>query len=347
MQVTGPLVRFKIIPLFIFLIVFSNLSYSQKFPDKLVHNLLKQGIQNIVNQKFDEAKINFKQLDKIHKDLPLGKIYLAATEIAESFDYEKPYDHTLITKYLEDAKKISKRRIQEDKNDIWNNYFIALAEGYSAYYEALNGNWLSAFSDGLNSVSAFDKCLTIDENFYESLIAIGTYKFWRSKKIEFIDWLPFINDEKEIGIDLLKRASQYSDYNSYLAVHSLIWIYIEQKDFLEAAKLAEKALNDYPQSRIFKWGLARAYEEIDSDKAVKIYKEILSSYPQSLKSNKVNVVTLKHLIAQQLVKLKMYDEAIQLCDEILSINGFSDFERERLGNRIDRVRELKASLSLK
>jgi len=104
------------------------------------------------------------------------------------------------------------------------------------------------------------------------------------------------------------------------------------------------ALKSHPQSRIFKWGLARSYENIDPVKSVLLYKEILNSYPKNLKSNKINEVTLKHIIAQQLIKINKKEEAIIICNEILSINGYSKFELDKVNDRLDRVRNLKQDL---
>ena len=332
--------------IFFFLVTLILLSRAnaQVYPDKSVHNILKSGIGSIVNQRYDEAEKLFDQLDKTRKDIPLGKIYLAAVSIARSYDYEQPFDHKLITKNLEGAKKISERLINKDEKNIWNHYFLALTEGYIAYYNALRENWLQAFSTGLSSVSSFEDCLEMDKNFYEALIAIGSYKFWKSKKTEFINWLPFIDDEKDLGIQYLKDAIKYSGYNSHLAINSLVWIDIEQENFNEAIKVAELALKNHPQSRIFKWGLARAYESIDPQKSIELYKEVLSSYPKDLKSNKINEVTLKHLIAQQLVKIDKKDEALKLCNEILAIKDYSDYELEKVNNRLERVRQLRKEL---
>jgi len=333
----------KILLLLLFFI-FLPKNFGQVYPDKSVHKILKSGINLIIDQKYDEAEKLFDQLDKTRKDIPLGKIYLAAVHIARSYDYEEPYDHEQIAKYLEGAKKISERLLKLDEKNIWNNYFFALTEGYIAYYDALCESWLQAFSTGLNSVSVFESCLEIDKNFYESFIAIGSFKFWKSKKTEFINWLPFIDDEKVLGIKYLKNAIKYSGYSSHLAIHSLVWIYIEQKEFEEAIKVAELALKDHPQSRIFKWGLARSYEYIDPAKSVSLYKEILNSYPKSLKSNKINEVTLKHIVAQQLVKMNKKEEALSTCNEILSINGYSKYELDKIGDRLDRVMDLKQDL---
>lgn len=333
----------KIIILSLFLLFFPK-NFAQVYPDNSIHKILKSGINLIIDQKYDQAEKLFDQLDKTRKDIPLGKIYLAAVHIAKAYDYEEPYDHELITKYLEGAKKISERLLKIDKKNIWNNYFFALTEGYIAYYDALRESWLQAFSTGLSSVSAFEDCIEIDNKFYESYIALGSYKFWKSKKTEFINWLPFIDDEKELGIKYLQNAIKYSGYNSHLAIHSLIWIYIEQKDFEEAIKVAQLALRDHPQSRIFKWGLARSYENMDPVKSISLYQEILNSYPSSLKSNKINEVTLKHIIAQQLVKINKIEEAIIICEEILSINGYSKYESDKLNNRLERVSSLRQEL---
>ena len=342
------LVRFKLKTIILLLLLINSINtYAQVYPDKSIHKILKAGIQFIIDQKYNDAEKLFDQLDKSRKDLPLGKIYLAATQIAKSYDYGEQFDDDLITKYLDGAKKTSERLLKTDDKNIWYNYFLALTIGYSAYYDALNHDWLPAFSTGLSSVSAFEYCLELDNNFYESLIAIGSYKFWRSKKTEFLSWLPFVPDEKDLGIEYLQKAIKHSGYNSHLAVHSLIWIYIDQEENQKAIKIAEAALLNNPQSRIFKWDLARAYENVNSEKSAKLYSEVLDSYPKDLESNKINVVTLKHLIAQQFVKIGKRAEALKLCEEILSIKGYNSFELDKLRERLTRVINLKIELQLK
>ena len=348
MLVTGRLVHSNFKALLLIILLFSSFeNYSQVYPDTSVHRMLKAGINLIIDQKYDKAEKLFNHLDKSRKDLPLGKIYLAAVSIAKSYDYGEPYNDELINGYLDDTKVISEKLLEKDSRNIWNNYFLALTEGYLAYYKALQQSWLKAFSTGLSSVSTFEQCLDLDNNFYEALIAIGSYKFWKSRKTEFLSWLPFFEDEKDLGINYLQRAVKYSGYNSHLAIHSLIWIYIEQKDFEAAIKVAESALKEHPESRIFKWGLARAYEDIDPVRSIELYNEILNSYPAKLKSNKINEITLKHIIAQQYVKINKIDKALSICEDILSIKDLTPYELDKVGERIDRVRSLKEELKTK
>ena len=234
-----------------------------------------------------------------------------------------------------------------DEDNIWYRYFYALSEGYISYYEAIEGSWFSALSTGINSISEFEETLVEDENFYEAYIAIGTFEYWKSRKLEFMDWLSFTNDTKNIGIDRLIVAIDSSSYNSHLAIISLIWIYIDQKKYEEAIKVSEKALSEFPQSRTFKWGLARAYEEKNPQKAIELYLEILQSYPDLLKQNYKNEITLKHLIAQQYAKLGDKEKALKYCNEILSIKNIPPKTLDDLSDRLERVKSLKKDLSKK
>lgn len=343
MLVTELLEHFR--KIFFFFLLFSVTLASQSFPDKKVDELLRKGIDKIITQQYDEAKKIFTELDLIRNDLPVGKIYLAATEIAKSYDYEIPYDHNLITNYLESAKSVAKKLSEQDKKNIWNKYLFALSEGYIAYYDAIRGSWLQAISTGLNSISLFEDILETDSSFHDAYIAIGTFKYWKSAKTEFLNWLPFIDDERDLGIKYLSFAVNNSSYNYHLAVNSLIWIYIDEERYGDAVELARKALNKYPESRIFRWGLARALENIDTQKSIKEYFHILNTYPDSLKSNKINEITLKHIIAQQYYKIGNKSEAKKLCEEILRIRNLSEFEKEKLEKRLKRVRSLYNELN--
>lgn len=318
--------------------------YSQSYPNGRVDSLLKAGISQIINQDYSGAAVFINSLNKEFPHLPLGKIYLAAIKIAEAYDYAEEFDDQFIVTNLESAKQQSEDLFEKNPDDIWYRYFYALSEGYLAYYDAINGSWLSAVSTGVNSISEFEKILGQDKKFYEAYIAIGTFEYWKSRKMEFIDWMPFTSDSRKNGIERLRIAIDSSSYNSYLAINSLIWIYIDQKDFDAAIRTAGNALIKYPGSRSFKWGMARAFEEIEPRTAIKLYAEILDSYPKWKKSNRINEITLKHLIAQQYVKLGDEKTALGLCNEILNTKDLSGYAREVLENRLERVEQLRNDL---
>ena len=344
-QETEHLVHYKTF-LFYSLFFFSQQTgFAQDFPEPRVDALLKDGIIHIINQDYQGAKIFFKALDDEYSNLPFGKIYLAAVSIAESYDYAEEFDSDFIYNNLEEAKDQSLNLLNEDEKNIWYNYFYALSEGYIAYFNAINESWLSAVSTGLNSISAFEDCLEINPAFYESYIAIGTFEYWKSRKSEALSWLPFIDDNKSYGIERLITAIDSSSYNTYLAINSLIWIYIDQENYHAAIQTAEKALIAFPESRLFKWGLARAYEDVNPEHSIEIYFQILNSYPKFRESNQVNETILKHLIAQQFVTIGNEQKVIELCQEILREGNIPKSSVEILEDRLERVEELLHQLT--
>ena len=346
MPETELLERFKYYLLFSIIFICSDLS-AQNYPNANVDSLLKNGIQQIVKQEYSLASDFFNKLNKEYPSLPLGKIYLAAIKITEAYDYGEDFDEVFILDNLESARLQSNDLMKIDQQNIWYRYFYALSEGYLSYYKAINGDWISALTTGVNSISEFEGILNYNKKFYEAYIAIGTFEYWKSSKLEILSWLPFSHDTKSVGIDLLKMAIDSASYNAHLAINSLIWIYIDQKNYTEAIKTAEKALNDFPDSRTFKWGLARAYEESNPLQAVKLYKEILKSYPILKNGNYKNKITLNHLIAQQFAKLGDKKEAIKYCDEILSMKNIPEKVLDELSERMERVKELKKELTFK
>lgn len=335
------MVRYSIL---VFLLFLQNAIFAQKYPDSRADELLSSGIENIINQQYAQAEGKFRSLTGSYPELPLGNLYLAAVSIARSADYGEPFDDNYINSHLESASRISRKNLKEDEGNIWNIYCSSLITGFKAYYQALRENYLGAFSNGLSAISGFEDCLRKDSSFYEALGAIGTYKYWRSRKTGFLNWLPFIKDEREEGVRLLKQAVEHQTYNYYLLVNSLVWIYISNNQYSRAVNLSQKVLDRYPGSRYFRWGLARAYENIDKRKSIEVYREILESIYKLPGNNHLNEIILKHKMAMQYARLGEKSRAAALCDEILSIRGLSPFVKKELGNRLERVKNLRQEL---
>ncbi len=345
MRETEHLVLFKLKYYVLFLICFPSFAAAQTYPNRTVDSLLKSGIDQIINQNYDSARLDFTRLNNEFPGIPLGKIYLAALDISESFDKSVPLNEDSVQSKLDSAEEQAKELVDKDENNEWNHYFLALAEGYYAYFRAAQRSWVNAYFNAVSSVNDFEKCLKINPKFYEAYIAVGIYKFWKSRKTEFLSWLPFVSNEEDEGIKDIHFAIKHPSYNTYLAVSSLMWIYIDQKKYNDAVTIADSALAKYPGSRFFKWGLARAYEGIDVRKAIPIYKEILDGFLKRKVPNRYYEIVLMHIIAQQYHKLNEDKKALELCDKILSYKDISPFVRERLGKRLERVRELKEELS--
>ena len=336
MQGIELLVRFSLIFLFC-----NSLIPGQIYPVKEVDSLLKAGIEKIILQDYPEAEKVFLSLNSNYPNLPFGEIFLAANEITRAIDYAEDMQEDFVDSLLESATEKTDLLLQEDDENLWNNYFEALIYGYKAYYHSISGNLVSAFADGVLSLRSFQKCLELNENFHEAYIALGTYNYWKSAQSKFFLWLPFVKDYREDGIELLERSIRSFSYHEHLAAFSLIWIYIDYGQSEKGVNLAEKMLGQYPESRFFRWALARAYQDIDKEKAIDVFKEILISVETLPNDNGFNKIVLKHKIAMLYFELGNYEKVLDLCNEVLDISLNSVELRERLSDRLDRVKELK------
>jgi len=342
--VTEHSVRFNAGIILFIIICFSMRVFPQRYPDPQVDSLIESGIHELINQDYAGAKNTFNSLDRNFPSLPAGKIFIAAADIAKSIDYSENISGSTFGDRLSDAQQKARTLLEKNPDNVWYRYFLALAEGYISYYDALNGSWLSAFSKGLGAVSDFNACLKLKPDFYDAYTAVGTYRYWRSRKTSFLNWLPFVGNDEEEGIKDLKLAIDHKTYHRYIAMNSLLWIYIDQKKYRDAKAIAEKALKDYPDSRQFKWGLARAYEGIDLGKSILIYSDILNSYKSIKGINRCNEITLMHIIAQIYNRSGEKEKALNECNEILSITDLTEYEKDKLDSRLDRVKQLKNEL---
>lgn len=334
---TEHLVRSKFL---LILIIISTSLPAQTYPDYMVNYLLNSGIDNILSQNYDEALKKFKALDEEYPSIPLGKIFQSAVLITKSVDYNDFKDDRIIYQLLASAEDQADSLINFNNSNVWNHYFKALAVGYHSYFSALKSDYFEAFSTALTSLEHFEICLELDSLFYESYTALGSYFYWKSAKTEFLSWLPFFEDDTELGINYLKEAVENSTYHKHLAANSLIWIYIDGGNYNDAVLIAESFLKKYPDSRFFLEGAARAYEEIDKNKAVEYYSKMIESLPENVQSVVINRIILLHKIAMQYEKLNNGQKVLALCNEILSIK-IDEENMSKLEERLDRVEQLK------
>jgi tetratricopeptide (TPR) repeat protein len=319
--------------------------FPQELPDKEKNENLLCGINFIINQNYKAAEAEFADLKKKEPNFPLWYVYYAASKITMAYDYGCNPDDKEIENNLNKALELSENLCEKDGNNIWNIYSRALSKGYLAYYHGLNESWFKAVKYGLGSVDDFETCLKKNPRFYDAYVGAGIFKYWKSRKSEFMSWLPIFGNQKEEGIINLFQAVKRNSYNSYIACYNLIWIMIEEEKYKEAADIALQALKKSPETRLFKWGYARACEAFDVKKAVEVYDEILESLLREGVSNHYKEVILKYTIARNLQKTGDKKRALKLCDEILQIRGMDSVTAKKLEDRIKKVKELKKELN--
>jgi hypothetical protein len=298
----------------------------------------------ILNEEYlaaDSLTVIFKQ---DFPNLAFPYIYAAANEIAKDYNNRIKLNNIKVYAALSKAENIADSLLELHDSTLWNFYQKALVFGYWAYFEGLKGNYFSAYDYGQNSLSYFDKCLDIDSTFSDALIAKGIYDYWISDKLS---WFPLISDKREQAISTLKSAVKRNSYHQNLGISQLFWILVNEKQFTEARNLIASESEKYPRNRYLLQAYANVERKFDLSHALSLYVKALSLTKQMPHYNRIYEVIIYHKIAMIKVSLNENDEALDICNKILSINDWSSWELENLSDRLEKIRELKKTLRLK
>lgn len=326
----------QLLIIFFSVILLSGKISAQNYPNERIHELIQKGINALTEENFSEAKLSFEKIKAEFPANPIGDIYLAATEISLSYDFGFPYRQEYIIARLESAQNLFQNENLR-MPEVWKNYFWATLKTYKAYYFYLTDDWIGALTTGLSALSYLEDCIELDKNFHEAKMGLGIYKYWKSKKTE---WIPFFSNEMEEGIALIKEASEKMSYNKALALHSLFWIYLEEKKYSSATQVAAKGVELYPNSSYAFFMYGRSMEASEKKKALTAFSKSLELLQtKTIKSN-YRTIFIKYKLAELNNALGNRSEMKKYCSEILAVKNLTDHEKKLLKNVLLKVNNL-------
>jgi tetratricopeptide (TPR) repeat protein len=237
------------------------------------HSLVVAGIDFILKQEYDRADSLFHIVTNRYPDHPVGYLYRAAVMQAYNIDFDVPIEQEKFDSLLMLGKSTAEKIFSP-----WSGYFLGTADGYDAYERVERGDWFGGVRKGMSSASKFEEIIEKDSSFYDAYVGIGTYYYWRSRKTEFLRWLPFVKDDRELGIRMLIVGAERSEYNRFAAISALIAIYLDSESYKQAEEWSRRGLNYYPKNRIFLWGLATSLDRQNrAEEAVSAYSTLLEN----------------------------------------------------------------------
>lgn len=330
---------------FFWILLFSSFLFPQKFPDPAVDKVFREGITLALNGDYEEAKILLENPDFKNSKFPFYEILSAASEIGISYDYALPANNKLIHSYLDEASRKLKKITSDQNSILWIHYCSGLISGYRAILYAYNSEWISFINTGLDAVSYYEKCIAIDPEFGDAYASIGAFKFWRSEKLSFLNWMPFVDDERELGKSMLEKARKAGTYHSYFIYKNLFDIYYLREEYKKAREVLNEAIAKYPKSRMFQYDLARFLGREKPLDAIKVLQQIMNSFDPAKVKNRINELRIKGRMVNLYNKAGQKDKARALADEILSARNLSDYELSKLERSIERVKEIREELN--
>ncbi len=251
-------------------------------PEARMHALAMQGIDLTWRQKYHDADSVFRVMTRDFPNHPAGYAYRAGVMQTKAVDHELLVDEgrfdSLITLSKEKAKLLIEAGGDESK---WGYFFLATAEGCDSYARVYRGDWMTGALRGIASSSALIEILARDSLLYDAYAGLGGFYYWRSRKTEFFNWLPFVGDDRPKAYSLLGKTVEHGVYNRYTALSMLAAIYNDAGSYEKAVECAETGLARYPENQVFLWGLTSALEKLGRSKeAISAYSRLVHSLQQ-------------------------------------------------------------------
>lgn len=269
------------------------------WPPLGVDELVQRGIALTVNHQYREAQACFDSLATNWPTDPAGPFFQAALLHSRMLDYETDQGAEEFAALAEQATVMASRRIAANPSDAWAYFFRGAARGYRAFHAAREGRYLSAWQAGQACLSDLEEAVRLDSSLADAYLGIGSYKYWRGKLLRYLSWLPFIPEEREEGIRLIRKAIEKGRYSRFTGLSDLAWVLIDAGRLDDALDCAHEGLALCPQSRFFLWPVAEAYfKKHDYRKATEWYERLLISLLQEPENNHYNEIVCRLRLAR-------------------------------------------------
>ncbi len=312
-------------------------------PEQELHDTLLRGIDLTMKQDYPEARALFQSVTKNYPDNPAGYLYLAGTMQAEYSDYENTFDQQLFDSLLAKGESLAERLIEKKDSADWGCYYAGTALSYRAFSESENGSWPSVIIDGMNAAKMFERCLELNPQFYDAMNGLGTYYYWRSKKTEFLSWLPFVSNKENEGIELLSSAVEKGTYEKFIAMNSLALVFIEEKQYDEALTIVQNGLRLYPDNRSFLWCLMGIVERMPHRDTAAIKSAVFRMLASVMKApvrNQYCEAACRLKLAQFAMEEHRYNAVIDECGAILKYESLEGKTKRDIGKKIKTAKTL-------
>lgn len=330
----------------IILLLFQQLCFALNPFQEPVNSIVLKGMELTINNRYDEAAHLYQQLIDQYPYHPIGYFYKGTVYHAKMLDIEN-YD--LIEEFyplMDLVITLSDSLRKEDWEDSWLYFYEGSAYLYRSFIKSKTGSWFSAYRDARKGANLLEKAITIDSMLYDAYLGIGSFKYWKSARANFLLWLPFISDEREQGISLLYTAIEKGKFVKSVGRDQLCWILMNSGNYKKAFQLAEENAKLYPHSRFYKWTLAYAAFYSDQyELSYQLYDELFNEVQQLPENNHFNEIDCLVKMAEIMKKSEKWKESFHLADQALNIK-LEDHVRKRAKNKLKRALEIRQEIEL-
>jgi tetratricopeptide (TPR) repeat protein len=307
-----------------------------------MHAWALSAIDNIYSDRYREAEEDARKIIKKYPSHPAGYFFMAAAIDSWMASHFSDKREDEFYRFCELAVEKGERLLEKEPENVLVQFFIGGAEGYKGTYEARYERWITAFRYGWKGVSQLMRLRDRKANLPDLDYGIGSYEYWRSALMKNLWWMPGVDDKRAPAIEKLKNVRNSGVYSRIAASATLIDIFINERQFTEAAAVADQQLRRYPGSRIFLFGKARAFFGAGKYEASEAaYREVLTRAEVMDPNEEHAVIAYCHFwIAKNFFSLRRYAECIAECD-LMKNYQFDDDSKKMLEKYFVEVETVK------
>lgn len=315
-----------------FLFTFASIFFLIQTSSLRAGSWIEQNIDLTINTRFDDAlNLVREQITGNPQDFEAW-FYLAATLNSKMTHFENHDDEAEFTAAIDTCIRILETVIDDTVGvsrpaRARRAFYLGSAYGYLAYFQGRSGQYLGAFSNGITSNNLLHEAIELDSTLYDAYLGIGVFKYWRYAKLRFISWLPFIPDERDEGIQMIKKTIRSGGLSQYMAMHQLIYILADYERPEESLIYAEQITKKYPESQFMWWAASRAFDRSNHfDQAVNAYKYLDNLLAQDKNPNPNHIVKCHLKLAAVYERMADYRACYDTCNDLLAMIGELDLD---------------------
>ena len=309
-----------------------------------VDQIVFRGLKLVHADSTFAAVDEFKKLIELFPQDPIGYFYVSATLQTMMDDYRNYSYLDEFNKYMNQAIRTGEERKKKGNLTAYDCLYLGGAIGYRGIHKGLTGDWVGAFVDGLKGKGYLEKALEIDPQLYDVYYGLGTYHFWKSLKAKIFWWLPFVADNRQKGINLIKLAIEKGKYAQEDAKLALVRIWVENKEYDKAFDMINQLIKTHPNKTFLLWFLGRAQLENQMyDGAIITHQNLLTALTTSPYYHPAGEVECRYFLALAYYKNKDFQNSSAQIDSLLAFEKDSK-EDKNIKDFIDQAKDLKKKI---
>ncbi|MBR9976027.1 MAG: tetratricopeptide repeat protein [Bacteroidetes bacterium] len=255
---------------------------AQWIEDPAIDALIREGVQDTYNLRFESADAAFRKVAQAHPDHPAGPFFLAMVEwwrilitIEDESRDGQFYD------MLDDVIDMCDDRLDRNENDIAGLFFKGGAIGFKGRLQANRKSWVSAAKTGKEALPVVMDASELAPDNADLAFGTGIYDYYAAVLPDrypvlkpLMVFLPEGN--KALGLKELKLAAEKGRYANYEAMYFLLQVYygMENKPS-NALHYARRLLEAFPENPVFHRYLGRTYIKLGNwERAAEVFSDI-------------------------------------------------------------------------